>query len=335
MRYSIILVGAGSMGTAWLKNILTSNYFKLSGIVEPNKVNQERVIKEFNLSPSDFFYSLGHALSKLNADGVLIATPTNLHKEQILTCWKKGLHILVEKPLVSNMKEIKELLTEYKRERILMVSQNYRWSRESRTIKEVLNSGAIGKIGYINYSFYIPARFGGWRQELKHVLLEDMSIHHFDLMRYFTNKNFSWIFAHSFRPEWSWHKGNPTTFVIGELEDNISFCYSASWISQENNTQWIGEITFTGSEGALKYDSKGRLFLYKKKKEERIPLIKQRRNSLKLVLEEFYNSIKESRQPSTDLLDNIQSFAITQACIYSSENKIKVDIPDFLREYLS
>ena len=335
MKYSIILVGAGSMGTTWLKNILTSNYFELVGIVEPSRVNQERVVKEFNLSPKIFFHSLDHALSKLKPNGVLIATPTNLHKDQILTCWDKGLHVLVEKPLVSNMEEAKELLLEYKRERILMVSQNYRWLRESKSIKEILNSGVIGKIGYINYSFHIPARFGGWRQELRHVLLEDMSIHHFDLIRYFTGKNFSWIFAHSFRPEWSWHKGNPTVFVIGELEDNISFCYSASWVSRENNTQWMGEITFTGSEGALKFDSKGRLFLYKKEREKRIPLIRQRKNSLKLVLEEFYNSIKENKLPSTDLLDNIQSFAITQACIYSSENKIRVDIPEFLREFLA
>ena len=39
-------------------------------------------------------------LTKVDLDGVVIATPHTLHCEQIMTCLKAGLHVLSEKPMV-------------------------------------------------------------------------------------------------------------------------------------------------------------------------------------------------------------------------------------------
>ena len=90
-----------------------------------------------------------------------------------------------------------------------MVSQNYRWRDHVETVRRRSPTGVIGELGYVTLAFHRGHRFGGWREQLPDVLLEDMSIHHFDLLRHLTGRNCRRHLRPSFHPHWSWFCGQP------------------------------------------------------------------------------------------------------------------------------
>ncbi len=65
--------------------------------------------------------------------------------------------------------------------------QNRRYIANVRRIRRFLDSGAIGTPTSIHCDFFIAPHFGGFREEMGHVLLLDMAIHTFDAARFMVN----------------------------------------------------------------------------------------------------------------------------------------------------
>jgi len=92
---------------------------------------------------------------------VVITTPAQTHfkiaKEAMLA--KK--HVLVEKPLTANLKEARILQNLSKKsKRVLMVDHTFKYNPAIRRLKELIESGELGKIYYIlgSYSALGPIR---------------------------------------------------------------------------------------------------------------------------------------------------------------------------------
>ncbi len=84
-------------------------------------------------------------------DAVVIATPTNTHYSLAKQCLEAGKHVLIEKPMASSVAEGKELLEiAEKKSRTVMVGHTFVYSAPVRKIKEIIDSGALGELLYIN-----------------------------------------------------------------------------------------------------------------------------------------------------------------------------------------
>ena len=82
-----------------------------------------------------------------NVDAVAIATPVSSHFEQAKKALESGKHVLVEKPITSNSKDAEELIRiADKNKRILMVDHTFEYSPAVNKIKEIIDSGELGKI---------------------------------------------------------------------------------------------------------------------------------------------------------------------------------------------
>lgn len=93
-------------------------------------------------------------LSKERLDGVTVAVWHAAHYEVAKTCLEQGLHMVLEKPMVLNAKHAKELvdLAESKNVEIIM---SYPWNfmPQSVRVRELINSGELGRIHYISNTF--------------------------------------------------------------------------------------------------------------------------------------------------------------------------------------
>ena len=86
---------------------------------------------------------------------------------------------------------------------------------------------------------------------MEYVLLADMAIHHLDLVRAVTGRNIVKVFAHTFRPSWSWYQHHSGLKMILELDGgegpdglpgpNLPFSYSGDWSGRGRNTSWSGD----------------------------------------------------------------------------------------------
>jgi Predicted dehydrogenases and related proteins len=84
-------------------------------------------------------------------DAVAIATPVRYHFEMAKKCLQAKKHTLIEKPMASSSVECKKLIElAQKHNCVLMVGHTYIYSSPVRKIKEIYNSGELGKLFYIS-----------------------------------------------------------------------------------------------------------------------------------------------------------------------------------------
>lgn len=328
-KIKVIQVGTGRFGESWLKVLLESDHVELAAVVDVVPDNLEKAGAIAQLSAERRFTSLEQAAQAVDADMVLIVTPPKTHKSLALQALELGYHVAMEKPLTHTFEEALELYQEsLKYDKKVMISQNYRWRAPIQTLKRLLKEEAVGKLGYVEYDFRKAVHFGGWRNEMKEIMLEDMSIHHFDIMRYLLEKEPVEVYAQSFRPHWSWMGGNPAASAAIQFEDGIQVHYFGSWVSRGKETTWNGDIRFYGEHGCIEM-SQDEIRLWKEGDESgpsAVQLDEVSAGDRMSSLHDFIAAIREDRAPLTSIADNIHSFALTCAAIQSAELGAKVKI---------
>ena len=80
-------------------------------------------------------------------DAVSIATPSHLHFQMGMDCLRAGVHVLMEKPIATKISDADKLIKIAKERQIkLAVMLQYRTYRASQILKKVIESGYLGKI---------------------------------------------------------------------------------------------------------------------------------------------------------------------------------------------
>jgi predicted dehydrogenase len=84
-------------------------------------------------------------------DAVTIVTPHTLHYDQAKACLERGLHVLIEKPMVTDIGHARDLV-ELADERDLMVQVGYQrhFHPAFRQMRDLVVSGAIGELRSVN-----------------------------------------------------------------------------------------------------------------------------------------------------------------------------------------
>nr|WP_302937569.1 Gfo/Idh/MocA family oxidoreductase [Megamonas funiformis] len=105
------------------------------------------------------YSSYDELLQDKNIDAVYIPLPPALHFEWGKKALQAGKHILMEKPFCVNLQQTEELI-ELAKERNLAVHENYMfmYHKQLTKIKEIIDSGYLGKIRLYRIAFGFPMR---------------------------------------------------------------------------------------------------------------------------------------------------------------------------------
>ena len=144
-------------------------------IVACNDVTKEIVEAyiEKNLPEShpkpEVYTDLTAMLDEVKPDAVLISTPHTLHFEQAMAALDAGCHVLLEKPMVTDVKDAYTLADKVKETgKILAVGYNTSCSPRFYYLREQIRKGTFGKLelitGYISQN-WMKGTAGKWRQE--------------------------------------------------------------------------------------------------------------------------------------------------------------------------
>lgn len=100
------------------------------------------------------YASYDELLDDPEVQAVYIPLPNKLHKEWTIKAARKGKHILCEKPIALNTEECLEMIEECRKNNVkLMEAFMYRYTDRTKKVNELVNSGIIGDVKYINSSF--------------------------------------------------------------------------------------------------------------------------------------------------------------------------------------
>jgi predicted dehydrogenase len=120
----------------------------LAGIYEPNKDLARRLAKQFNLGADLFYTDLNQMLDKVRPEAVMAFGSIYEHMEVVEACAPRGIHVMVEKPLATNVahaRRMQELAGKY--HIYLLTDYETSWYPTTEKTFELVNdSNYLGKI---------------------------------------------------------------------------------------------------------------------------------------------------------------------------------------------
>ena len=151
--------------------------FEVISVVDPNPTY---LLSTVSGSPPHTCKSLDE-LDPSSFDAAIVAVPTNLHGEVASQLIRMGKHLLIEKPICSNVEEARELISLAHAHSIkLAVGYVERFNPAVIKLKEVIEHGYLGKP--LHYSF---TRVGGYPEDSgqNNNVLIDLAVHDIDVLK--------------------------------------------------------------------------------------------------------------------------------------------------------
>ncbi|MBE3557973.1 MAG: Gfo/Idh/MocA family oxidoreductase [Ktedonobacteraceae bacterium] len=329
MIVRIIQVGMGGWGRNWTRYVVSRNTdVELVACVDPVPAMQELSQKEITLPANRYFTSLSEALARVDCDAVLITTSLEGHVPSALTALAAGKHVLLEKPFAPTIEEAQQVVAAAQQQnRVLMISQNYRFFPAVQAVRELVRQGMLGPLGNVSIDFRRYANTAP-KENHKHYtlwqpLLVDMSIHHFDLMRYIFGQEASQIFCQTWNPPWSNFATAPAATAAITFDGGTIVNYQGSWVSPGPQTSWSGEWRMEFARGEVIWESRGdtpdhvTLHLLGEQPQAlalpEVPLT-DRHGSLHA----FVQAIRTGQEPESSGRDNLQTLALMLAAVKSA-----------------
>ena len=139
----IAVAGAGHIGLAHMSVAQRSRTCTLSAIVDPAPAAQAVADK----AGVPLYRSLDELFEKDRPDGVILATPNQLHVEHALKCIEAGVPMLLEKPIAPTVEEAEALVKEAERTGArILIGHHRAHSPIMARAKELIDEGRLGKL---------------------------------------------------------------------------------------------------------------------------------------------------------------------------------------------
>lgn len=171
------VIGAGIMGANHARVFAGLPGVSLIGVADPSAQQRELVTRILGTPAVEHIDELlGPGL-----DAVTIAAPTHLHHELAMKCISRGIHVLVEKPIASNVDEGRDLIAAANAKGVtLVVGHVERFNPAVQAIKQAIENEDILSIAI--------TRVGPFPPRMSNVgVVIDLAVHDIDLIRWFTD----------------------------------------------------------------------------------------------------------------------------------------------------
>lgn len=333
-----ILVGAGGMGKAWAKNLISNPETEVVAWVDVFPDSARKAAEEHFLN-TQTFTSLTDAIREVEADFVVDVTIPDAHESVTIEALESGLPVLGEKPMSTSIASAKRMIAaSEKAGKLYMISQSRRYDGRQDAFKEAISS--IGQLGILNVDFYIGAHFGGFRDVMLNVLILDMAIHTLDQARYLSGLNPVSVYADEFNTNWTWYKHGSSINCLFEMEGGVRFTYRGSWCSDGLHTSWEGDWRAVGSNGSATWNGHNDIFAETVSNREEgqffLPVDRKqfdpqmKPGGIAASLNEFISALKTGATPNGECHDNLYSLAMVFGAIESAKRGERVQIAEIL-----
>lgn len=333
-----VLVGCGQMSKEWIRVARTIPEFEIVGFVDlEREAAQQRVDEYSDVAHAVASTDFEAVLQEFSPDIVFDCTIPAAHASVTMTALKYDCHVLGEKPMADSMENARRMVQMAQETgKLYAVIQNRRYDPNIRRLRRFIDSQALGGITTINSDFFIAPHFGGFRDQMQHVLLLDMAIHTFDAARYLCKADPVSVYCKEWNPAGSWYTHGASAMAIFEMTDGIIYTYRGSWCAEGLPTPWESDWRIIGQQGTVKWNGNEEMkaqcvsqtgsFLSSHEDIE-IPV---EENDLQVghsgIIREFVECVRAGTIPETICTDNIKSLAMVFGAIESAETGKEIRI---------
>jgi predicted dehydrogenase len=146
----IAVVGAGLIGKKHIG--LVSEAVELAAVIDPTPA-AESIAESHGAA---WFADLHDYLGRERPDGVIVATPNQLHVEHGLACIEAGIPILIEKPIADEADGAEKLVSASEAAGVpILVGHHRRHNPLIEAARQAIESGRLGDIVSVNAQFWL------------------------------------------------------------------------------------------------------------------------------------------------------------------------------------
>ncbi len=242
MTIKTCVIGVGSMGRNHARIYWEMPDVSLVGVADANESLSESIAHQYS---TNCYTDYRKMLDEQRPEAVTICVPTSSHVEVGLEVIKRGIHVLVEKPISCTVDEGKILIDAAEKAGVkLMVGHIERFNPAITALKTQLAGNKLGKV------FKVEARREGpLPQRINDVgVIIDLAVHDLDIIRYVTQKEVTRVYAETVSGIHSQYEDLMSGLMC--LSDGTVGNLIINWITPTK----IREFCVTGELGMFKVD---------------------------------------------------------------------------------
>lgn len=162
----LAVLGAGLIGRRHIKHVLDEPMAELVAVVDPSPVGGA-IASEVG---AKWFSSFAEMVAVARPDGLIIATPNQIHVRNGFEAVEAGIPALIEKPIADDIAAGEKLVQIAETKGVpLLTGHHRRHNPMMQRAKQIIESGKLGQILIVNAMFWLfkPEEYFDtpWRRE--------------------------------------------------------------------------------------------------------------------------------------------------------------------------
>ena len=329
MSVNVAVIGAGY----WGKNLIRNFYElgALGAICEANELLQANYLEKYPDIP--FVQSYDDILANSSIEAIVLSTPASTHFQLAQKALARGKHVYVEKPLALKVEEGEQLVAmANEKGKTLMVGHILQYHNAVIKLKELIDSGELGRIQYI-YSNRLS--IGKIRTEEN--ILWSFAPHDISVILMLLGEMPKNTYATG--GNYLQHQVADVTVTTMDFPSGVKAHIFVSWLHPFKEQK----LVIVGDKKMAVFDdvSEEKLFLYPHKIEwlHRIPVASKAEaelvpvemsEPLKAECQHFLACVQNGITPQTDGNEGLRVLRVLNACqesLNNSSNKIELQQP--------
>lgn len=318
----VAVVGLGNWSYQLGRAIKRAEGVKLLSCYTRTPEKREKYAATFGCARASTLQSL---FETPGLEAVVLATPAHTHAELTFACARRGLHVLVEKPMALSLSSALRMRAAcHKYDVVLMVGHEIRRLGGLRAVKALLEEHALGQVVSATASMTLSGRFDpdNWRchrDTNRGGALIQLGIHQIE--------NFNYLFGRPLQV-----RGQLTNAIApNDVHDvgvaiitypgGVQAIVSATYVSPSSlrlslfgdraNLHHVADMRAWPDAAAV--DGKSELILEDGQKRRQVPITP--RDALREQFEDFARSVRHDLQPETGADEGLWAVAVVECVL--------------------
>lgn len=244
-KLRVAVLGYGYWGPNLVRNLYNIPDCEMVAVADRDQRQTEAVRKLYPVIETA--NEADEVICREDIDAVVVATPPSTHYPLAKKALMAGKHVLVEKPLTRASCEAEELVQIAKESNLtLMVDHTFIYSGAVRKIRDIIDSGELGDILYIDS---VRINLGIFQQDVS--VIEDLAPHDISIFDYLLNAKPVSVSATGIAPV-SFGNHTPDSLVYGAIQydSGVLAHFHLSWLSPVK----IRRMLIGGTKKTVVYD---------------------------------------------------------------------------------
>jgi UDP-N-acetylglucosamine 3-dehydrogenase len=319
----VAVLGLGSMGRNHVRVWAQTPGVELVGVADPSGPAVASALEGRSIPA---FTSLDELLDRARPDALSIAVPTTLHEEAAVTAVRRGVHILLEKPVAPDVEAGLRIRAAVESAGVVaMVGHIERFNPALLELRRRVGAGSVGT------PFEMSARrIGPFPSRIRDVgVVQDLATHDLDQIRYVLGREVEVLFAQTAQRIHSSHED--LVSIVGRAEGGVVLNLDVNWLSPRK----VRKTVVIGAGGMLVADSLTQdLFLYENDYEDgnwrfieslrgvsegnMVRFALRRVEPLRAEIDAFRAAIRERVRPACTIDDGLAALRLAEAVLDSA-----------------